>query len=60
MASSEPCTCFLSIRVVAETGLVVLGRNDLGAGSIATGLKKEIKVGGRREIKVEILTKELD
>ena len=50
----------LSIRVVAETGLVGLICNDLGVGSIVTGLKKEIKVGGRREIKAEILNRELD
>ena len=50
----------LGIRVVAETGLVGLVRNDLGAGSIATWLKKEIKVGGRREIKVKIMTRKLD
>ena len=39
---------FLSIRVVAESGLVGLVCNDLGVESIVTGLKKETKVGGRR------------
>ena len=41
----------LSIRVVAEAGLVGLVRfycNDLGAVSMATWLKKVIKVRGRR------------
>ena len=40
----------LSIRVVAEAGLVGLVRfccNDLGAVSMATWLKKVIKVRGR-------------
>ena len=60
MASSEAYACFLSISGITETGFVGLVCNDLGAGSIATGLKKEIKMGGRRATRVENLAKELD
>ena len=57
LASRGPCTRFLSIRVVAEAGLVDLVCNDIGGGSMATWLKKEIEVGGRREIIVDVLTR---
>ena len=50
----------MSIRGITETGFVGLVCNDLRAGSIATGLRKEIKVAGRRETRVENLTKQLD